>query len=61
MNSGPRRSTDETFSIFYLNLNSLLAYNYSKLFLLREYNSVHKFDTICLSETYLNSTVASDN
>ena len=33
--SGPRRSTDETFSICHWNLNSLLADNHNKLFLLR--------------------------
>ena len=60
INPGPRRNTDETFSNCHWNLNSLLAYNYNKLFLLRAYIAVHKFDVICLSETYLNSTVASD-
>ena len=60
INPGPRRNTDETFSICHWNLNSLLAYNYNKLFLLRAYIAVHKFDVICLSETYLDSTVASD-
>ena len=60
VNSGPRRNTDETFSICHWNLNSLLAYNYNKLFLLRAYIAIHKFDVICLSETHLDSTVASD-
>ena len=31
------------------------------MFLLRAYIAVHKFDVICLSETYLDSTVASDD
>ena len=31
------------------------------MFLLRAYIAVHKFDVICLSETCLNSTVASDD
>ena len=57
INPGPRRNTDETFSICHWNLNSLLACNYNK-FLLRAYIAVHKFDVICLSETYLDSTVA---
>ena len=60
-NPGPRRSTDETFSICHWKLNSLSAYNYNKLFLLRAYMAVHKFDLICLSDTHLDSTVASDN
>ena len=58
INQVPRRNTDETFSICHWNLNSLLAYNYNKLFLLKAYIAVHKFDVICLSETYLDSTVA---
>ena len=62
INQGPRRSTDETFSVCHWNLNSLLAYNYQKLlFLLKAYIAVHKFDVICLSETYLDSTIASDD
>ena len=61
INPGRRRNTDETFSVCHWNLNSLLAYNYNKLFLLRAYIAVHKFDVMCLSETYLDSTVASDD
>ena len=58
INLGPRHNTDETFSICHWNLNSILAYNYNKLFLLRVYIAVHKCDVICLSEIYLDSTVA---
>ena len=61
INPGPRRNTDETFSICHWSLNSLLAYNYNKLFLLRAYIAVHKFDVICFSEIYLDSPVASDD
>ena len=53
--------TDKTFSICNWNLNRLPACNYNKLFLLRAYIAVHKFDIICLSETYLDPIVASDN
>ena len=60
-NSGTRRSTDETFSICHWNPNGLPAYNYNKLFLLRPYIAVHKLDANCLYETYLDSTVASDD
>ena len=61
INPGSRCNTDETFSICHWTLSSLLAYNYNKLFLLRAYSTVYKFDVICLSETYLDSTVASDD
>ena len=36
-------------------------YGYSKLFLLKVYKSIHKFDIICLPETYLDSTVRFDD
>ena len=36
-------------------MNSISAHNYIKLSLLRAYVSTHKFDLICISETYLNS------
>ena len=49
------------FVNFHWNLNSISAHDYSKLFLLKAYVSVHKFDIICLSETYLDSTVLLDD
>ena len=61
IHAGPRRNTDETFSIWHWNLNSLPAYNYNKLFFLKVYIAVHKFGVICLFETYLDATVASDD
>ena len=33
-----------------------IYHNYSKLFLLKSYNSLHKFGIICVLETYLDST-----
>ena len=54
-NLEPKPSSDETFSICHWNLNSISAHNYIKLSLLRAYVSTHKFDAICISETYLGS------
>ena len=54
-NPGPKPSSYRSFSICHWNLNSISAHNYMKLSLLRTYLSTHKFDVICLSETYLNS------
>ena len=39
------------------NFNITSAHNFGKLNLLRAYVSVHKFDIICLSKTYLDSSV----
>ena len=47
----------QTLSVCYWNLNSICAHNFTKLSLLRAYVSVHKFDNICLLETYLDSSI----
>ena len=39
------------------NLNSLSAHNFSKLTQLKPYISKYKHDLICLSETYLDSSI----
>ena len=60
VNPEPKNSVSECLSICHWNLNSISAHDYSKLFLLKAYISVQKFDIICLSETYLDSTVPLD-
>ena len=57
LNPGPKRKAAQTLSICHWNLNSICAHNFSKLSLLRAYVSVHKFDIICFSETYLDSSI----
>ena len=53
---GPRRLKSNRLSVCHWNLNSLSAHNFSKLTQLKAYNSIYKYDFICLSETYLDST-----
>ena len=36
-------------------------YGYPKVSLLKDYITAHKMDIICLSETYLDSSIQSDN
>ena len=55
-NPGPKPDSSRDFSIFHWNFNSMSAHNYSKIFLLTAYVSIHDFDIICVSETYLTST-----
>ena len=55
-NPGPKPDSIQSFSICHWNLNSMSAHNYSKISLLTAYISIHDFDIICLSETYLTST-----
>ena len=43
------------------NLNSISAHNFSKVQLLKVFLAVHKFDIVCFSETYLNSSFPFDD
>ena len=43
------------------NLNSIAFHNYVKVFLLKGYITVYKFDIISISETYLDTTITSDD
>ena len=61
VNQGPKNSVKEYLSICHWNLNSTLVHDYSKLFSLKAHMPVHKFDIICLSETYLHSSVSLDH
>ena len=60
-NLGPKPSSNQSFSICHWNLNSISAHNYIKVSLLRAYISTHKFDVICISETYLDSDTSDDD
>ena len=61
LNPGPKPNSCKSFSICHWNLNSITSHNFIKVSLLTAYNSIHKFDIICLSETYLNSETLSNN
>ena len=56
---GPKKKLSKCFSCCHWNANSILAHN--KLSLLAAYNSALNYDLICLTETYLNSTVDPNN
>ena len=60
-NPGPKPNSCEYLSICHWNLNSISPHNHIKLSLLRAYISINKIDIICLSETYLDSNISSDN
>ena len=61
MNLGPKLSSCNKLSICHWNLNSIFAQDFIELFLLRAYISVHNFDIFFLVETYLDSTISSNN
>ena len=56
LNLGLRKFRKNPLSICHWNLIFLTAHDFSKLALLKAYNSTYKHDFICLSETYLDST-----
>ena len=60
INPGPKlNALNRCFSICHWNLNSISAHMFTKISFLSAYISVHKI--ICLSETYLNSEIVSDD
>ena len=49
------------FTICHCNLNSISAHNFIKVQFLKAYLAARKFDILCLSETYLNSSFPFDD
>ena len=61
LNPGPKRNRScYNFSICHQNQSSTTAYNYEKINL-EACNTVNKFDMICISELYLDSSKLSDS
>ena len=60
-NPEPKQNTAKKISICHWNLTSIAVHNFAKLVLIKAYNSVHKFERICLSETYLDSNILPDD
>ena len=60
-NPGPRHNLNNHFTICHWNLNSFSANNFAKIQRLKAYLAVHKFDIVCFSETYLNSSSPLDD
>ena len=61
LNPGPQLSSFKYFSICHWNLNSITSHHILKVKLLAAYNVMHKFNIICISESYLNSDTSSNN
>ena len=59
-NPGPQKF-HSYFCCCHWNVNSLIAHNKLKVSLLEAYNTVHKCDFICISETYFDSMVKSED
>ena len=61
LNPGPKPSSFKYFSICHWNLNSITSQDFLKVKLLTAYNVMHKFDIICICESYLNSDTSPSN
>ena len=58
LNLGPGKcDTCYNMSLCPWNLSSAAARNFEKVNLFEAYNTANKFDIICLSETYLDSSI----
>ena len=60
-NLGPKSNSGQSFSICHWNLHSISEHNFIKISLLKSYIATHKLDVICLSETYLDSSISNDD
>ena len=59
-NPGLKPNYWKSFSICHWKLNSITSHDFIKVSHLMAYNSIHKFDIVCLSEMYLNSETLSN-
>ena len=60
-NPGPKSYSAQYLTICHWNLNNVAAHNLIKVTLLKVYLSVHNMDIVFLSETYLDSSVPTDD
>ena len=58
-NPGPKKKEQIYFSLCHWNMNSLVADK--KISLLAAYNSIYRYDIICISESFLDSTISDDD
>ena len=58
---GPKKDHKYNLSVFSWNLNSITVDNFTKLSLISSYNAIYKYDMICLSETFLDSSFLPDD
>ena len=59
-NSGPQNKQVNSLSCCHWNVNSLLAQNVSKISQTEAYYSLFSHNNICISESYIDSTILED-
>ena len=60
-NPGPQSKRCQEFSICHWNLNGIATLSFLKVSLLKAYIATYNYDVICLSVTYLDSSILSDD
>ena len=60
-NPAPKCNSNQSFLICHWNVSSITTHKYLKISLLKYLFSLHNFDVVWISETYLDSTTALDN
>ena len=60
-NPGSQSKRCQESSICHGNLNSIATHSFIKVSLLKVYITIYNYDIICLSETYLDSSILSDD
>ena len=61
LNPGLQKQSHSYFNWHHWNVNSLATDNYSKVVALKAYNSIYKYDFICISQTFLDYSFESDD
>ena len=61
LNPGPNEKSHSYFSCCHRNVNSLPNDNYCEVSALKAYNTVYKYDFLCVSETFLNFSFESSD
>ena len=57
---GPRHELIQNLSFSHWNLNSIPSHDFGKITSFIAFNSIHNYDILCFSETFLNSEISSD-
>ena len=53
---GPKTKSNDNLSVCHWNVNSIPSHSFQKIAVLKSFVAIHKFDIICISETFLNNT-----
>ena len=61
LSPGPNKNSHSYFSCCHWKVNSLATNNYSDVVAIKVYNSIYKYDFICISETFLDSSFEPEN